>query len=84
MIIGIISCVCALGCLVPYLGCVAGPLSIVGGILAVVFGFVGKSKNPTSGKAKAGIITGFIALGIDILMVIVAFVLGMGMAMMQK
>ena len=49
----------------------------------MILGFVGRSKNPKSGKAMAGIITGFAALAIDILMVVIAFAVLGGIAAMQ-
>jgi hypothetical protein len=74
----------SLGCCVPYLGFVAGPLSIIGGITAIILGFVGRSRNPKSGKAMTGIITGFVALALDIIMVVIALVVGVGIAAAQK
>src|SRR5688572_13419368 len=51
MIVGIVSCVFALGCCVPYLNIVLGPLSLVGAITAVILGFVARSQIPHSGAA---------------------------------
>jgi hypothetical protein len=83
MIIGIVSIVFALGCCIPYVGFVSGPLSLIGAIVAIILGFVGRSKVPGSGKALAGIITGFVSLALAALMVILALVLGFGMLAMN-
>ena len=82
MIVGIISCVFALGCCIPYLNILLGPLSLVGAVTAIILGFVARSQNPRSGQATAGIITGFAALLLAVLLVVVAFVIGFGMAAM--
>src|SRR5262245_64673245 len=73
MVIGIVSCVSALGCCVPFLNYIAGPLSLIAAITAIILGFVARGQNPKSGKATAGIITGFAAL----LMIVVVVVLGL-------
>src|SRR5262245_21754721 len=70
MVIGIVSCVCALGCCVPIVHYVSGPLSVIGAITAVILGFVARGQGSKSGKATAGIITGFAALLIIALIVV--------------
>jgi hypothetical protein len=70
MVIGIVSCVCALGCCVPIIGYIAGPLSLIGAITAIILGFVARGQSSKSGKATAGIITGFAALLIIALVVV--------------
>jgi len=68
MVLGIISCVVALGgiCCTP-----VSVLSILGGVIAVILGFVARSQNPGSSTAKTGIITGFIGLGLSIVMFVI-------------
>ena len=65
MILGII----ALGVLViPYLVIATIPLAI----LAIVFGNQAKKEDPNDGQAKAGVILGWVALGLVVLALIVA------------
>ncbi len=65
MILGII----ALGVLViPYVGIATIPLAI----LAIVFGNQAKKEDPNDGQAKAGVILGWVALGLVLLALIVA------------
>jgi hypothetical protein len=83
MIIGIVSIVLTLGCCVPYVGFVSGPLSLIGAITAIILGFVGRSKVPGSGKALAGIITGFLSLALGLLMLLLV-ALGVGFMAMNQ
>jgi|GEM_PF-5339964 len=73
MVLGICSCVVALG------GVCCGAfsaLSALGGIVAVVFGFVSRSKTRVaSAPAKTGIITGFIAIIVSVVMFVLWIVL---------
>ena len=41
---------------------------VILGALGVVFGFVARAKSKGNGKALAGIITGFIAIGLSVLL----------------
>ena len=83
MIVGIVSIVLTLGCCIPYVNLVAGPLGLIAAITAIILGFVGRSKVPGSGKALAGIITGFVSLFLVIVMVVLALVLGFGVMAMN-
>jgi hypothetical protein len=80
MIAGIISCVVALPgfCCILFSG-----VGLLGGIVAVILGFMGRSQNPASGQAKAGIITGFVAIGLSVAFVVLSLVLGFGRALMK-
>jgi hypothetical protein len=75
MVIGICSCVFTV------LGLCCGlfsALGVLGGILAVVLGFVARSQNPRSVPAKTGIITGFIAIIVALLLIALVVVLQFG------
>jgi hypothetical protein len=80
MIVGIVSCAVALPgfCCILFSG-----LGLVGGIVAVILGFISRGQSPQSGQAKAGIITGFIAIGLSIAFVVLSLALGFGRALMK-
>jgi hypothetical protein len=83
MICGIAALVLMVGCCVPIVNYIAGPLSLISAIVAVILGFLAKKKNPKSGKALAGIITGFIAVGLDVIILIITLI-GVGIMMNAK
>jgi hypothetical protein len=76
MVLGIMSCVLAL----PGVCCgVFSLLSILGGIIAVILGFVARSQTRVaSGPAKTGIITGFIAIVLAMLLFVAMIALQFG------
>jgi hypothetical protein len=80
MVVGI--CSAALGLL--GVCCILfGGLGLVGGIVAVVLGFMARGQNPASGQAKAGIITGFVGIGLSVALVVLSLILGFGRALLR-
>lgn len=79
MIVGILGIVIGLGgwCCCGYFG---SGLSIILGILAVVFGFIARSQGSKSGMGTAGIITGFAAILIGLILTVLLIA---GMAWMK-
>jgi hypothetical protein len=79
MIIGIVAVVSSLflWCCCSFIGSIGGVLV---GALAVILGFVARSQGSRSGMALTGIITGFAAIALGIILTILLFV---GVAFMQ-
>ena len=50
-------------------------LSLPAAIAAVICGFIGKAREAGNGNAQVGIICGFIAMGINVLLTILVFVI---------
>ncbi|HEX9100450.1 MAG TPA: DUF4190 domain-containing protein [Candidatus Dormibacteraeota bacterium] len=88
MILGIIAVVLApIGCFCGFLEIVALPL----GIVAVVLGFRARSRIAQSqgtlggsGKALAGLITGFVAIGISLIVGVLILIIGLSFATLQN
>jgi hypothetical protein len=70
MICGIVAiCSTVVGCC-----CIFGSIgSFISGIMAVIFGFISRSQGGSSGFNMTGIITGFCAILLDILLLILVF-----------
>ena len=82
LVIAIISLIIALGLSwIPCLTWVAFPLSLLLAFVAVIFGFIARSKaqkgNKPVGVATAGIIIGFITIGLAILVFILCIAFGL-------
>jgi hypothetical protein len=77
MIVGIVAVISALFGLCCVIGSGAG---IIIGIVAVILGYVGRSQGSRSGMGMSGIITGFAAIVISLIFVVLTFV---GIAFMQ-
>jgi hypothetical protein len=71
MIVGIFAVVTSLFGLCCILG---SGLGIVIGIVAVILGYIGRAQGSRSGMGVAGIITGFAAIVISLIFVILTFV----------
>lgn len=88
MILGIIAVVLApIGCFCGFLEIVALPL----GIVAVVIGFRARSRIAQSqgtlagsGKALAGLITGFVAIGLSLIVGVLILIIGLSLATLQN
>jgi hypothetical protein len=88
MILGIIAVVLApIGCFCGFLEIVALPL----GIVAVVLGFRARSKVAQSqgtlggsGKALAGLITGFVAIGLSLIVGVLILIIGLSFASLSN
>jgi len=85
MVLGIVAAVFGL------CGCYGMLIAVPCGILAIVFGTGVKNQaklnpalEPELGKAKAGIITGWIGLALSVLLTIAVFVLGFGSAIIEE
>jgi hypothetical protein len=89
MILGIIAVVLApLGC---FCGGLIDILALPLGIVAVVFGFRARSKIAQSqgtlggsGKALAGLITGFVAIGLSLIVGVLILIIGLSFASLQN
>jgi hypothetical protein len=82
MVLGIVSL-----CLLPLACCCGfgGLISLILGILAVVFGVMARNRITAAqdaiggnGKATAGIVTGGIAVGLAVLLIILVLAVGLG------
>jgi hypothetical protein len=88
MVTGIIAVICApIGCFCGFLELVALPL----GIVAVVLGFRARGRIAQSqgtlaggGKVMAGIVTGFIAIALSIVVGIFILIIGFSLANLQN
>ena len=80
MIVGIASCVVGL---LGFCCILFGGLGLIGGVVAIILGFVGRGQNPASGQAKAGIITGFLAIGLSIAFLALNLALGLGRVLLK-
>jgi hypothetical protein len=88
MILGIVAVVLApIGCFCGFLEIVALPL----GIVAVVLGFRARSRIAQSqgtlggsGKALAGLVTGFVAIGLSLIVGVLILIIGLSFASLSN